>query len=162
MPPSSSVHRKESRECVNGTSWRTYLEPEHLGSMRTGGAVLPRQVLVDASALLRVSWVPVVWSLELLCQILQDGDAALEKAHMNTAFSADTSASERIKHCYLSPIQKLPSRRAGTFLIKLIFPNSSPYCSAETNTQMGQGSSRSSKPQCVFVRELRLKDRAIS
>lgn len=54
----------------------THPEPEDPGPVPPDGAVLPRQVLVDASTLLEVSWVPEVRGLELLCQVQQDGNAA--------------------------------------------------------------------------------------
>lgn len=59
----------------------TYPEPEHLGSVRTDGAVLPGQILVDPGALLEVGRVPVVRGLELIRQIQQDGNAAEVEHH---------------------------------------------------------------------------------
>lgn len=50
---------------------------------------------------------------------------------------------------HLSARQKSPSRRAGTFLILLIFPNSSPKCSPGTQTNMAdQQETRQDKTSC--------------
>lgn len=64
----------------------TYFNPEYFGATHPYSEMLPWQVLIHPCSLLQISWIPVIWCLELLCHVLHHGNATRSRDKVSTEY----------------------------------------------------------------------------